>query len=60
MLRIEAIEKARSQVETHQAASANMENNRPINFGSKRDGINNDINLGVTDGFKIRRQSKWL
>lgn len=59
MLRIEAIEKARSQVETHQA-SANMENNRPINFGSKRDGINNDINLGVTDGFKIRRQSKWL
>lgn len=46
-------------VETNQA-SANMENNRPINVGSKRDGINNDINMGVTDGFKIRRQSKWL
>lgn len=46
-------------VETNQA-SANMENNRPINVGSKRDGINNDIDMGVTDGFKIRRQSKWL
>lgn len=45
-------------VETNQA-SANMENDRPINVWSKRDGIN-DINMGVTDGFKIRRQSKWL
>lgn len=59
MLRTEDIEKARSQFQTDQA-SANMENNRPINVGSKRDGINDDINLGVTDGFKIRRQSNWL